>query len=235
MVSGFGAIGAAAPSADGGRRAVSLPDSEPLILTDRLVLAPVTAADEQELWELHRDPEAFVADTTEPLTHRDQMVWLLRAWQDRADAHGAGYWTLRLPAPAAPLLGVIGLSALHEAADPTAPLSLYYRLRPDAQGHGYAAEAIRALLADPVHGPVGRELLVITDPANLRSLTLASRLGFAPAPPSRPVPSPRPRDILLIRPASHGMPDPSSSPDQMLHPDPASTDAQRSAHPGGAR
>lgn len=236
---------AAAPSTDGGRRVACAGAVE--ILTARLRLAPVTAADEPELFALHSDPEAFREDSTDPLTAPAQMTWLLEQWRERWDGGGAGYWTVRLadpvggddaapppPAPAAlsappalpALLGIIGLSPLEEKA-PGAPLSLYYRLAPAAQGRGFATEAVTALLDHHELGPRGRELLIVTDAANHRSLALAQRLGFDPAPPGRAVPAARPGDVLLVRaPDAAAAPQPGSS---GAAPQPGSSAAAREA------
>jgi len=48
----------------------------------------------------------------------------------------------------------------------------------------------------------GAEIVAVTAAGNHRSRTLAARLGFAPAPPERPVPGGREGDVLLIRTAS---------------------------------
>jgi RimJ/RimL family protein N-acetyltransferase len=120
------------------------------------------------------------------------------------------------------LLGVVGLSPLELEDGPA--LSAYWRLSPDATGHGIATEAMRAVLASPQltspaittaehstaglstaapstagRGGDGAEIVAVTAAGNHRSRTLAARLGFTPAPPERPVPGGREGDVLLIR------------------------------------
>jgi RimJ/RimL family protein N-acetyltransferase len=147
---------------DGGRADVA---TSPL-LTARLRLAPVTAADEAELFALHSDPRAFREDSTEPLTDPAQMRWVLAQWRASWAEHGMGHLTVRARKRAdlpVGLLGVVGLVPLRAEPEPDHEpdhepvLSAYWRLRPDVTGHGIASEAMRAVLGalpDPVaaHG-----------------------------------------------------------------------------------
>ncbi|WP_172805762.1 GNAT family N-acetyltransferase [Brachybacterium sp. P6-10-X1] len=169
------------------------------MITPRLRLAPVSSADLAELFDLHADPRAFAEDLTEPLTELAQMRWVLGQWIDSWRRHGTGYLTVRPRATGdgrRPLLGVVGLTPLTgEQA-----LSAYWRLDPAATGHGLATEAMSAVLARPALGARHHEVLAVTAAENLPSRALAARLGFSPAPPDRPVPGDRPRDVLLIRP-----------------------------------
>ena len=259
--------GAAVPSPDEERRAVGAsggagehsgacgvggPSGREVgrIRTERLRLAPVTEADEAELYVLHSDPRAFVEDSTEPLTDPAQMRWVLAQWRESWDRHGVGYLSLRARRPAAPpgpgaspreqrpdlpeqaaglpedaaglpegLLGVVGLTPLRDrdegAVDegeageddpgesaPHAVLSAYWRLAPAVHGLGLASEAMTAVLAHPVLGGGGAEILAVTAPQNAPSRALAQRLGFRPAPPGRPVPGGREGDVLLVRPGT---------------------------------
>lgn len=160
-----GACGVGGPSSrEGGR-----------IQTERLRLAPVTEADEAELFALHADPRAFVGDSTEPLTDPAQMRWVLAQWRESWERHGAGHLTVRAREGAdlpVGLLGVVGLVPLARDVDrardarrthgpapgvddgscatTTAPartmLSAYWRLSPEVTGRGVATEAMRAVL-----------------------------------------------------------------------------------------
>jgi len=53
-----------------------------------------------------------------------------------------------------------------------------YWLRPDAIGHGYAAEAVRLLTNFVFERLQARRLAISCDPANARSASVAQRLGY---------------------------------------------------------
>jgi len=53
-----------------------------------------------------------------------------------------------------------------------------YWLRPDAIGHGYAAEAVRLLTNFAFERLQARRLAISCDPANARSASVAQRLGY---------------------------------------------------------
>ena len=184
--------GAAVPSPDEERRAVGAsgdagehsgacgvggPSGRDVgrIRTERLRLAPVTEADEAELYVLHSDPRAFVEDSTEPLTDPAQMRWVLAQWRQGWERHGAGHLAVRAREGAdlpVGLLGVVGLvplardvdratdarrthgpapgaddgSGATTAAPARTMLSAYWRLSPEVTGRGVATEAMRAVL-----------------------------------------------------------------------------------------
>ena len=53
-----------------------------------------------------------------------------------------------------------------------------YWLRPDAIGHGYAAEAVRLLTSFAFERLGARRVAISCDPANTRSASVAQRLGY---------------------------------------------------------
>lgn len=198
------------------------------LLTPRLRLTPVADGDLEDLFALHADPRAFAEDSTDPLSDRDQMRWVLTQWIEGWERHGRGYLSVRARAsaqdrntaqdrgsararaggstphasPAVPsgLLGVVGLAVLESAGQSL--LSAYWRLDPAATGRGVASEAMSAVLTDSRCGPRSREVVAVTAASNLPSRSLATRLGFHPAPAQWPVPGGREGDVLLVRPAS---------------------------------
>ncbi|MDN5820269.1 MAG: GNAT family N-acetyltransferase [Brachybacterium sp.] len=198
------------PSPDGDRRAVVMPGPERFELTTaRLRLTPGAEHELDELLALHADPRAFAEDLTEPLTDRAQMRWVLARWCESWVEHGLGYLSVRAHRPSgevAPLpeglLGVVGLTPLVMGGRPV--LSAYWRLSPAATERGVATEAMRAVLVHPQlggrtgGGGGGTEIVAVTAAANRASRALASRLGFVPAPPERPVPGGRAGDVLLV-------------------------------------
>lgn len=171
------------------------------ILTERLRLTPVAEADEAELFALHSDPRAFVEDSTDPLTDPAQMRWVLAQWRRSRARHGLGHLAVRAREGAdlpVGLLGVVGLVPLvGDGSTHRTVLSAYWRLHPEVTGRGVATEAMRAVL-DALEDGAACEIVAITDRGNTTSLALASRLGFVPAPPDRPVPGGRADDVLLL-------------------------------------
>ena len=89
--------------------------------------------------------------------------WLLRPILRRA-VHGS--------------LEAIGYLNFHAAPDESGMVEVGYTLLPDARGHGYAIEAVRAAFewASRVHGI--RRFRASVSPDNERSLNLIAKLGF---------------------------------------------------------
>lgn len=208
------AVGASGGGGAGEARAADGGASARVLLTSRLRLAPVAAADEAELFALHADPRAFAEDSTAPLTDPAQMRWVLAQWRESWARHGIGYVCVRAREGVRPtgtrptgardelppgLLGVVGLSPLTTDAGEEL-LSAYWRLSPAVTGRGVATEAMSALLADPHLGPGNREVVAITAAGNGPSRALAARLRFRSAPSDGPVPGGRADDVLLVRP-----------------------------------
>ena len=115
--------------------------------------------------------------------------WMLR---------GHGLWSVERRADGA----LLGFLALHiEAGDPEREIG--YLLREAAEGRGYAAEAAAAARAF-AYGTLGWSGVVsYVDPANLRSIATAERLGARPDPEAR---HPLDPDLMIFRhPAPEGL------------------------------
>ena len=164
-----------------------------------LLLSAVTEDDLEDLWRLHADPAAYRLDTTEPLTDREQMRWVLGCWIAAA-APGLGYVTLREQSGAGgtgPLHGVLGITEI-EHGDMLLT-SLYYRLSPASCGRGLGTVSGRALLEAALLARGPHRVVVVTNEANTPSLALARRLGFRAPDGASPVPGGRDGDVLLER------------------------------------
>ncbi|MDH4334467.1 MAG: GNAT family N-acetyltransferase [Chloroflexota bacterium] len=91
-------------------------------------------------------------------------------------------WLLRAivlrPADAGDERRAIGYLNFHAAPDESGTAEIGYTLLPEARGHGYAIEAVRAAFewATRVHGI--RRFRASVSPDNERSLNLIGRLGF---------------------------------------------------------
>ena len=116
-------------------------------------------------------PPAWIEDVRWLAARRAQQIrlqpadapWLLRPILLRTGAgEGAG----------------IGYLNFHAAPDTGGRVEIGYMLMPDARGHGYALEAVRAALdwATRVHGV--RRFRASVAPDNQRSLNLIAKLGF---------------------------------------------------------
>lgn len=146
----------------------------PLLVTENLRLRSFTADDfaaGRSLWA----GEQYGA---EPMMN-DEQVWskLLRHlghWQ----AQGYGYWAVE-EAATGNFIGSVGL-AFNRRNLPeqyAAWVETGWTLLPQAQGKGYAREAVRAIMAWAEQQRLGNIFCIIA-PDNLRSKSLAEKSGF---------------------------------------------------------
>lgn len=111
----------------------------------------------------------------------DEVRWLarLRAEQIR-HRPGDGPWLLRpiLLRAADGARTAIGYLNFHGGPDEKGTVEVGYTLLPEARGHGYAIEAVRAAFdwATETHGI--RHFRAAVAPGNERSLNLIGKLGF---------------------------------------------------------
>lgn len=146
--------------------------TEPIVerfASARLAMRPIRVADAEALHHAYRDPALMRWWSSAPqLTIEDTRAYLApregRDWQSWAITLGDTDQT-------------IGTLAAH----PHRPRvwEIGYLLTRDHWGHGYAGEAVTALI-DLLFGPAGaRRVYADVDPENARSLALLDRLGFA--------------------------------------------------------
>lgn len=116
-----------------------------------------------------------------PIPWLDEVRWLagLRAQQVRLRPDDAP-WLLRAILLRTPdgALQAIGYLNFHAGPDPTGMVEVGYTLLPEARGHGYAIEAVRAAFdwATQAHGV--HRFRASVAPDNERSLNLIGKLGF---------------------------------------------------------
>ena len=144
-----------------------------VVLTERLVLTPVTVADAEDLVLLHGDPN--VAHWYDGAWTREQArSWadaMARRWADE----GVGKWTARLRHDGT-LVGRGGLTRVRLEQEDR--LELGWTLRDAARGRGYATEIGRAGL-DVAVGRLGAERVVAyTEVHNRASRAVMERLGM---------------------------------------------------------
>lgn len=167
----------------GGDYPSRMDDADALISSERLDLAllsldqldEVAAGDGSRLATALQAtvPADWVTDVRRLAARRAQQIrerpndaaWLLRAMVLRPAGTGEGR-------------RVVGYLNFHGAPDESGAAEIGYTLLPEARGHGYALEAVRAAFdwATRVHGV--RRFRASVAPDNERSLNLIGRLGF---------------------------------------------------------
>jgi RimJ/RimL family protein N-acetyltransferase len=154
------------------------------LITERLALCPVTAADHPALlahWTLP-DVRRFLFDG-EALSAAEVSETIEESVSDFA-AGGYGIWIIRERGRAVPagrdmagtdLVGTAGLRPLDDDG-----LEIFYSLAPGSWGRGYATEAARAVVGHAL-GTLGlAEVLAEIDEGNTASVAVVKRLGMVP-------------------------------------------------------
>lgn len=143
-----------------------------VIETERLILRRMTADDLDELVALHADPD--IVRFMGPFDHEKAIDWLRRVdqnWQDR------GYGRVAVTdRGTGRLLGRSGIMFLEEFQE----TELGWTLGRDAWGHGYATEAARACADWAFRDFQLPYLTSLIEPGNVRSISVAKRLGMSP-------------------------------------------------------
>jgi [ribosomal protein S5]-alanine N-acetyltransferase len=143
-----------------------------VLATPRLVLRPVTAADQAELTAHWTTPDVrrFLFDGT-VLSPAEIARTIADSERTFATA-GYGLWLVR-ERDRTDLVGTAGLRPLEDLG-----LEVTYSLAPAAWGRGYATEAARAVVEHAL-GPLGLpEVLAEVDEGNTASAAVIERLGM---------------------------------------------------------
>ncbi len=118
----------------------SASDDFRLVRTDRLVLRAVSMSELDVLYDLLSDPRVWTHLPTEVHTDRQKTAEQLERYCSAWERDGLGYWTAW--GKDGTFVGIGGCSVRASLV-----WNLYYRLRPEQQGKGYAKELARAALA----------------------------------------------------------------------------------------
>jgi RimJ/RimL family protein N-acetyltransferase len=145
-----------------------------LIVTERLRGLPLSEADFDDLYPLHRDERILAAFGDDPLTADETREFLERKlahWRE----HGFGIWMFRDADRA-----FVGRCGIHRwMLEGQAEVELGFIVRPDLWSHGYATE-MGAAVVDHAFSVLALPALVgFTRPDNLRSRRVLEKLGFA--------------------------------------------------------
>lgn len=150
--------------------------SAPTLTTPRLTLTGHAATDLDDCATMWTDPRVYAMIGGQPRSREDVWIRLLRSigqWT----LFGYGSWIARETATGR-LIGELGLIEARRAITPAidATPEVGWTLTGDAQGQGYASEALAAILAwTDARLPA---TTCIIDPANAASIRLAERLGY---------------------------------------------------------
>lgn len=148
-----------------------------MLLTERLTLRPHALADLPDSVALWGDPEVTRYISGRPFTPEEVWGRLLRHAGHWA-LLGYGYWVVRERLSGA-FVGEVGLGNFHR--DLTPPLDAPeagWVLSPVQHGHGYATEAVRAVIGWAKEQLGSDRLVCIIDPEHAASLRVAERCGF---------------------------------------------------------
>ena len=128
------------------------------------------------------DLEALAAVESDPITNRHrpagppsrgEVEQYLREFVQAWDEQGAGYWAVE---HGGAFIGVAGLRRL--AFHDRDCWNLYYRLRPDLWGRGFASEAAREAVLFAGEQDVMLPVVARTRPANVPAQRVAERAGL---------------------------------------------------------
>ncbi len=150
----------------------------PTLVTARLTLRAHTAADFADSLAMWSDPDVVRFMGARPATSEEVWARLLR-YVGHWTLLGYGFWLISETASGA-FVGEAGLADFRRAISPPlgADPEAGWALAAWAQGRGYAAEAVGAVLNWADHTLGAARTVCIIDPQNAPSLTLAGKLGF---------------------------------------------------------
>ena len=155
--------------------------SEVVVETDRLRLRP---------WRPAEDLPALAALNAEPQVMRwvapnrplrpEESAALLQRIGDHWREHGYGLWAVE-PREGGGCIGFAGLAIPSFLPAVLPAVEVGWRLAPAWWGRGLATEAARASVAYGFEALGLRSVVSVIDPANVRSLRVAEKLGMHPA------------------------------------------------------
>ncbi|MFP2929608.1 GNAT family N-acetyltransferase [Pyxidicoccus sp. 3LG] len=150
----------------------------PAVDTERLTLRGHRLEDFEESFAMWGNPEVTRYIGGKPSTREECWARLLR-YVGHWDVMGFGYWVVREKATGR-FIGEVGLAEFRRDIQPSfaGAKEAGWALVPEAQGKGYATEAVSAMLAwaDERFGP--ERVVCLIDLENAASVKVAHRCGF---------------------------------------------------------
>jgi [ribosomal protein S5]-alanine N-acetyltransferase len=145
-----------------------------VLITPRLRGLPLSEADFDDLYALHRDPQVLAAFGADLLTAEETREFLERKlahWRE----HGFGIWMFSDPAG-----GFVGRCGIHRwSLDGRNEVELGYIVRSELWSQGYATEIGQAVVNEAFSALRLPTLVGFTRPDNLPSRRVLEKLGFA--------------------------------------------------------
>lgn len=152
-----------------------MPTTQPTTLTtDRLTLRPIEPRDADAFAAMNADAAVMEHFTTGPLD-RDASDRMLAKMREQHLRDGFGLAAVERTDDGA-FLGFTGIHCHHWYPG---DVEIGWRLAPHAWGRGYATEAATAWMRHAFDELALPRLISITVPANLKSIAVMRRLGFA--------------------------------------------------------
>lgn len=148
----------------------------PVLTTERLTLRPATAADTDRLWQhwTHPDVRRYMFDDR-AMPREEAESWIIE--QESFADRGLGAWVIETSEGG--FVGHICLTDVHDLGpDYDGEVEFGIALAPEAWGRGYAAEALRAVLAHGTGTAGLARILGVYDEPNLASRRLQEEAGF---------------------------------------------------------
>jgi RimJ/RimL family protein N-acetyltransferase len=168
----------------------------PVIETARLRLRGFTVEDLAESARMSADPEVMRHVGGEPRTREESWRRMLAGGPGMWALLGYGYWVVERRDDAI-FLGQAGFADFKRDMTPSIEgrPEMGWMFLPEAQGQGYAHEAVVAGVQWADRHLAGQELVAIIDPQNERSIRLAEKVGFSRREPAHYMGD----EILLLR------------------------------------
>ncbi len=146
----------------------------PRLIGERVSLRAYRNGDADALFALYGDPRVTRYWSHEPWTDRAQVIAYLERMCRERETREFYPWAIASNDDD----GLIGTVALYELDHTHRRGMIGYSLSPSKQGHGYANEALRLMIAHAFSTLGLRRLEADTDPQNAPSRRLLEKLGF---------------------------------------------------------
>lgn len=148
------------------------------IETERLIIRPYQLDDLESLYNLQKDPEVhrFIPEPIYSLEEMENIIkWSIDANKKNTVNNIVKFNLAIVEKESRKLIGYCGLGPLDFAPSST---ELYYALRQDKWGNGYATEASKALLKYGFSVLRIENVVTTVHPENLASIHVLEKLGF---------------------------------------------------------
>jgi RimJ/RimL family protein N-acetyltransferase len=146
----------------------------PNIVTGRLILTPLSAADAAALFAYRSLPEVYRYQSWEPSRLQDAIDFIEGLQSTEFDSPGTWFQFGVRSRESGQLVGDVGVHFLEDGRQ----AEIGFTLAPDCQGRGLGTEAVVGLL-DYLFGSLGKHrVFASVDPRNEPSLRLLRRVGM---------------------------------------------------------